>query len=359
MEKLLCKGTHEQIMHLIRHWLDPRRARVVVEGQFSDGYSLFNMVFQGTVWGPPLWNCFFEDARLALNAKGYSEIAYADDLNASRYFPRATPNSEIEQSQHEAQAILHEWGDANQVHFDATKEHFRIMDTQSPTNLEFRLLGIEFDEKLQMGSAVHECVNEAGWRMTRILRTRRFFTDRDLIIHYKSHVLSYMEYRTPGIYHAATTVLQPLDNVQTRFLSDLGVPEIVALFEFNLAPLHSRRDIAILGVIHRTLLGEGAPHFRQFFYSIGRGMYSLRRRHDRHIFDWMDGHHLDILDRSALGLCRIYNLLPQRIVHITNVKDFQTALQDLLKATARAGCENWQHLYSPRLSLANHPLLYA
>ena len=37
-----------------------------------------------------------------------------------------------------------------------------------------------------------------------------------------------------------------------------------ALFVFHLAPLSVRRDIAILGVIHRMVLGRG-PQFRELF----------------------------------------------------------------------------------------------
>ena len=42
---------------------------------------LRDMVFQGTVWGPILWNVFYEDARLALNTHGFNKIVFADDLN--------------------------------------------------------------------------------------------------------------------------------------------------------------------------------------------------------------------------------------------------------------------------------------
>eukprot|EP00969_Alexandrium_andersonii_P029728 1298020-Alexandrium_andersonii.AAC.1 len=32
-----------------------------------------------------------------------------------------------------------------------------------------------------------------------------------------------------------------------------------ALFRFRLAPLATRRDIALLGLVHRTVLGQGPP----------------------------------------------------------------------------------------------------
>ena len=53
------------------------------------------MVFQGTVWGPPLWNCFYEDGRRAVNAKGVLETVFADDLNCFKCFDGQVPRSNI------------------------------------------------------------------------------------------------------------------------------------------------------------------------------------------------------------------------------------------------------------------------
>ena len=93
--------------------------------------------------------------------------------------------------------------------------------------------------------------------MSWLLRTRRFYTDADLVVLYKAHLLSYLEYRTPAIYHATRVVLGRLDAVQSRFLHDVGVNEVDALVHFRLAPLSARRDMAMLGLIHRTVLGKG------------------------------------------------------------------------------------------------------
>ena len=56
-----------------------------------------------------------------------------------------------------------------------------------------------------------------------------------------------------------------LDAVQTRFLRDFGVDEVTTRINFRLAPLLSRRDMAMLGAIHRTMLGKGPVQFREFF----------------------------------------------------------------------------------------------
>ena len=55
-------------------WLQDREARVVVGGQPSDAMTLRDMICQGAVWGPWLWNIFYEDARLALQVASLLEV---------------------------------------------------------------------------------------------------------------------------------------------------------------------------------------------------------------------------------------------------------------------------------------------
>ena len=80
--------------------------------------------------------------------------------------------------------------------------------------------------------------------------------------------MSFIEYRAPGNFHAATSVLEPVDRLQVSFLREIGVSELDALLHFRLVPLCLRRDIAMLGVIHRCVLGRGPPHFRRLFQRV-------------------------------------------------------------------------------------------
>ena len=61
-------------------------------------------------------------------------------------------------------------------------------------------------------------------------------------------------------------MLRRLDKVQESFLRQL------VLLEFNLAPLSMRRDIAMLGIIHRAALGDGPTQFREYFYRNASGL---------------------------------------------------------------------------------------
>ena len=97
--RLLCKlrarGVPDAIMLVIQSWLYERKARVAVGGKFSRDMKIHNMVYQGTVLGPPLWNVYYADVAQAVNIIGFLEIIFADDLNCFKDFDSYTPNLEL------------------------------------------------------------------------------------------------------------------------------------------------------------------------------------------------------------------------------------------------------------------------
>jgi hypothetical protein len=347
--KLRAKRLHPDIIAVIASWLRSRTAHVVVGGEKSNQFTLENMVYQGTVWGPPLWNTFFEDARKAIHELFYTEIVFADDLNAYREFGKDVPNATLLKSLELCQAELHSWGEANQVTFDHTKESFHILSASEAHGGDFRTLGVTFDVFLNMKEAVNEVVVEAGWKLKMLLRTRRYYNTADVVILYKAHLLAYLEYRTAAVYHATRDILAKLDRVQAKFLEDGGIGEVDALMSFNLAPLETRRDMAILGIIHRTALGKGPPHFRDHFAMLPSGRMKDPR-------DELRG---GVVQRSALGLVAVYNMLPGRCRGSRSVSDFQKSLQQIVKDRAAEGCLDWKNSLSPRVPLQRHPLLNA
>ena len=207
-----------------------------------------------------------------------------------------------------------------------------------------------------MDYAIHECAQDASWRLRWLLRSRRFFTDAEMVFHFKAHLLSFIEYRTPAIYHATCTALAPLDGILFNFLRQLGISEDGALHHFRPARLRSRRDIAMLCFVHRSVLGLGPPHFKRFFRSeLHSSSYLSRRRHNRHLVDIRPIYRLEMYSRSALSLPWVYNLLPQWIVDSPTVTKFQSNLQLLMRRTALSD-SRWPDLFSPRLPFTGHPL---
>ena len=159
---------------------------------------------------------------------------------------------------------------------------------------------------------------------------------------------------------------------QTRFPKELDVSETDALMDiteedaivqFNLAPLSVRRDVAMLGLIHRAVLGDGPEQLKQFFHRSPEGPRTCKsrlaaRRHNKQLVDPRNCGFLEIKRRSALGLVAVYNLLPQVAVDITSVKAFQSQLQNIVKRELHLQNPEWQQLLSPRVPIYRHQLIY-
>ena len=187
----------------------------------------------------------------------------------------------------------------------------------------------------------------AGWRLQLIIRPRRFFSRRQIFNLYKCQVLSYIESGTPGYYHASRSVLSSLDRVQQRLLRELGVSAEEALRNYRLAPLQSRRDIAMLGMLHRIVLGDAPQQLVDIFpFSHRISAFNTRvQRHDRQFVE--HAFRTDRLQRSAFGLTVVYNLLPPQVVACMTVSAFQSRLQMALRNAADQGVDDWFALLTP------------
>ena len=79
---------------------------------------LQNMVFQGTVLGPSLWNVYFADVHVPAEKNGARERRFADDLSASKAFSRTVSNEDVISDLQKTQSDIHVWGANNRVTFD-------------------------------------------------------------------------------------------------------------------------------------------------------------------------------------------------------------------------------------------------
>ena len=132
--------------------------------------------------------------------------------------------------------------------------------------------------------------------------------------------------------------------------------EVDALCNFRLAPLKTRRDIAILGMLHRVNLGQVSPQMADFFEPIGErpvlgDFVAARVRgatafHNRQLRDRITANSSEQIKRSILGMVQCYNALPQQFVDAKSVSLFQRQLQVVVTKRVRDGFDNWQSLFS-------------
>ena len=129
-------------------------------------------------------------------------------------------------------------------------------------------------------------------------------------------------------------------------MHEIGVPFDIALLDFNFAPLLIRRQICMLGLIHKCCLGL-APVALCNLFSVDtrpRPPITTRleaRRHAHQLFDLCDGSQSCLLSRSMFGLVKLYNVLPASFVACRSVKLFQRKLQDVVKDMCRRGFVDW------------------
>ena len=358
-QKLRATGLHPCVVALLESWLEDRVSRVVVAGEHSPDEPLADSVFQGTVLGAPLWNLFYEDARHSVTRKGFLESVFADDFNCWKAFP--VKHTEVNDSQKKAldklkevQKELHWWGEANRVLFDPSKESLHLLHRRFYWGDDFKLLGVVFDTQLLMHRAAREIATEAGWRLQTLLRVRRFFTTPELFRMYKAQVLSYVESGTPALYHAAPSVLDRIDRVQRRFLRELACSETDALKNYRLAPLDSRRDMAMLAVLHKVNLGTAPAPLQELFPPKAavedrfdrERLRGWRPLHARQLHTECGFQSTDVLQGSLFGLAHCYNRLPPEVVAAKTVKEFQRRLQWALRKCSESGMHDWNLLYS-------------
>ena len=141
------------------------------------------------------------------------QVVHADDVNAPQAFPSVAADASLFAALRSCQAMLHAWGRANGVRFDASKESMHIVSRAHPVGVDFQILGVNFDSKLIMDSAVEECATQAAWRLRTLLRTQRYHTVPELIMLFRCHIMSYVDYRSVAVAHASTSVLMNLARI--------------------------------------------------------------------------------------------------------------------------------------------------
>ena len=162
------------------------------------------------------------------------------------------------------------------------------------------------------------------------------------------------------------TVLDKIDAEQRHFLSEIGLSELDALKNFSLAPLATRRDIALLGLIHRSARFDGPPHYQTLFPRMSpsqnvRETCTRACRHQLQIEERFVFNSTDVIQRSAFGLVKTYNALPVKAV-AASVKALQRQVQHaVLRFAEREPTLSWSSLLrsaTHQMSVASFQALF-
>ena len=164
-----------------------------------------------------------------------------------------------------------------------------------------------------------------------------------MIQQFKTHIWGYIEYHTSALYHATDTVLHRLDRLQKHFLEEIDITEQVAFLDYNFAPLGLRRDIGVLGFLHKRVLNECHPAVREFLLLDE----PANAWHDKQIYTYMERcttRHA-LYERSLFGAINVYNRLMPYLVDLPTVSKFQRELTWLAKLRCQRGDSDWKYAF--------------
>ena len=141
-----------------------------------------------------------------------------------------------------------------------------------------------------------------------------------------------------GYSHACTSLLDKFDHAQNRFVCELGLSTAEAFLEFNFAPPKLRRNVAVLGLLHKRVIGKCHPVYERLFpwysqrFPEGRGF-----GHNKQLYNHCVeiSAHQQLYNRSIFPMTDIYNNLPQHVVDAVSVASFQSYLTHI----ARTRCQ--------------------
>ena len=201
-----------------------------------------------------------------------------------------------------------------------------------------------------MENGVAALLQKARPKCRSLLRSRKFYSISDMIMQFKTHILGILESNIGGIYHATQHILAPLDRILTTFVHALNLEVEEAFLKYNLAPLALRRDIAMLGFLHKLNLPESHADIRALFPHLP--CHDIRFGHNKQFMHLprlqRNMEHPELLRRSVFGLIPVYNALPQHVVNHGTVHDFHSRLTAAARVKCRAHHADWHSFLSAR-----------
>ena len=141
--------------------------------------------------------------------------------------------------------------------------------------------------------------------------------------------------------------------MQRGFLRDVGSNDVEAFLNHNFAPPSLRRDIGLLGFLHKRVLECCHPALVQAL-PFASGIAGRVQYHDKMLEDHRSSgtRKLGLYNRSLYKYIRMYNVLPQALVDADSVPSFQGKLTQLVKLRAQAGHEDWRDLLGSPATVA-------
>ena len=297
-EGLLLKlekcGISGKLLSWLTSYLSGRKQRVCINGSYSPFLPIKAGVPQGSVLGPILFLVFINDLfdRVSNNLD-----VFADDSTLWAVIPSQADRQSIADSLNRDLARIQEWAAEWLVTYNHTKTELVTFskrhdmrsfrknglhkkDTEDglhkkgdyrddptpcphpplhfygkriPERPNVKIVGLTLSDDLGWEPHIDKTILKARRAMYFLRRAKRVFSPHDLLVVYKSHIRSILEYACPIWMGADQSSLDKLDSIQRKAVKLIGEK-----LGATLQSLTHRRGVAGFAAMHR-LVHKSAP----------------------------------------------------------------------------------------------------
>lgn len=268
LQKLEAYGIRGELLTWLRNFLDQRKQRVMINGNYSKWTDVISGIPQGSILGPILFIVFINDLP---GVVGSVCQLFADDC---KMYKNITAEADQRELQEDIMRLC-QWSKDWLLNFNIQKckvvsygnirfeYEYKMTDDRNNQHIlvseeSERDLGILFKQNLKFEEHIDNTVNKVN-RIMGLIKRKFTYMDKSLFLTlYKSLVRSHLDYGNLIFYPTTKKYKQILENAQrraTRVIPELhGLSYRERLIELNLPTLDYRRKrfdiIQVFKIIH-------------------------------------------------------------------------------------------------------------
>ena len=197
--KLAAYGFDKKALHIIFNYLNDRRHRTKISGNYSSLVEILFGIPQGSILGPLLFNIYLCD--LFFNDFDITIASFADDTTP--YVCSPSISSVIDALQVNGSKIFY-WFNINSLKANASKSHL-LLSTKEKFSLSInesivesstceKLLGVLIDNDLTFDQHVTTLCNKASQKLSALSRVANFMSIEKRRTLFKAFIMSQFEY---------------------------------------------------------------------------------------------------------------------------------------------------------------------
>ena len=185
-----------------------------------------------------------------------------------------------------------------------------------------------------------------------LLRFRGYHNVPQLIMHFESHIWGLMEAETGDNFTASDFFTRKHPSCPKPFLRELSISVEQALSKFIFVAPRIRRNICVLDMFHKRVLGKCHPSFNLLLpWHSSRFDVPRAFGHDKQLY----GHNVEeiycqsLWDRLISAIIDAYNILPQHNYDASSAKIFQQFLIHIVRTRCQQDNQNWPSSFCGRV----------